>query len=393
MKMRKNLKIFASPIVWVILLIQQQLTKCSYLDITILNDALINDLMQPAFTGVENHLTINDNNKLNKRNKKNNPIQDDISLLTNMLSEIIPAAFAIYSLDLTEGLENNKDNMIGPDTIKIIEGNNKNTPNDYVHFLNFYDFVNIYDKDINNTISKSFNTIKPIKGCEEDIKNNNCNKDNVLKCITLKKDNLSERCKKSLNNSLLYSCSDGIIKYCDDFSKFSKVHKCLKQNYNHLNNNCVNILSYYESIMQKLHKIKNKPYNSQAHLLLEKPKEKDNTSHNNGTPSPTSDTNKLNNNNNDDKNNQYNMLNHDPNVPVESFSEKLRKGYGYMRQPINYSAILDLDFSNYQFKYFLYFFGVLFFSFLIYILVISIKKYCITNKKNIFGKRDNSKLI
>ncbi|CAD2108762.1 conserved Plasmodium protein, unknown function [Plasmodium vinckei] len=386
--MRKNLRIFVSPIVWVILLIQQQLTKCSYLDITILNDALVNDIMQPSFTGVENHLTINDNYKLNKRNKKNNPIQDDISLLTNMLAEIIPAAFAMYSLDLPEDLENNKDNMVGPDTIKIIEDNNKNASNDYVHFLNFYDFVNIYDKDINNTISKSFNTIKPIKGCEEDIKNNNCNKDNVLKCITLKKDNLSERCKKSLNNSLLYSCSDGIMKYCDDFSKFSKVHKCLKQNHNHLNNNCINILSYYESIMQKLHKIKNKPYNSQEHFILEKPKEKD------SIPPPTSDTTKLNNNNNDDKNNQYNMLNHDTNMPVEGFSEKLRKRYGYyIHQPINYSGILDLNFSNYQFKYFLYFFGVLFFSFLLYILVISIKKYCITGKKNIFGKRDSSKLI
>ncbi|CAD2095594.1 conserved Plasmodium protein, unknown function [Plasmodium vinckei brucechwatti] len=386
--MRKNIRIFVSPIVWVILLIQQQLTKCSYLDITILNDALVNDIMQPAFTGVENHLTINDNYKLNKRNKKNNPVQDDISLLTNMLAEIIPAAFAMYSLDLTEDLENNKDNMVGPDTIKIIEGNNKNAPNDYVHFLNFYDFVNIYDKDINNTISKSFNTIKPIKGCEEDIKNNNCNKDNVLKCITLKKDNLSERCKKSLNNSLLYSCSDGIIKYCDDFSKFSKVHKCLKQNHNHLNNNCINILSYYESIMQKLHKIKNKPYNSQEHFILEKPKEKD------STPPPTSDTTQLNNNNNDDKNNKYNMLNHDTNIPVEGFSEKLRKRYGYyIHQPINYSGILDLNFSNYQFKYFLYFFGVLFFSFLLYILVVSIKKYCITSKKNLFGKRDDSKLI
>ncbi|CAD2095642.1 conserved Plasmodium protein, unknown function [Plasmodium vinckei lentum] len=386
--MRKNLRIFVSPIVWVILLIQQQLTKCSYLDITILNDALVNDIMQPAFTGMENHLTINDNYKLNKRNKKNNPVQDDISLLTNMLAEIIPAAFAMYSLDLTEDLENNKDNMVGPDTIKIIEANNKNAPNDYVHFLNFYDFVNIYDKDINNTISKSFNTIKPIKGCEEDIKNNNCNKDNVLKCITLKKDNLSERCKKSLNNSLLYSCSDGIIKYCDDFSKFSKVHKCLKQNHNHLNNNCVNILSYYESIMQKLHKIKNKPYNSQDHFILEQPKEKD------STPPPTSDTTKLNNNNNDDKNNQYNMLNHDTNMPVEGFSEKLRKRYGYyIHQPITYSGILDLNFSNYQFKYFLYFFGVLFFSFLLYILVISIKKYCITGKKNIFRKHDDSKLI
>lgn len=391
--MIKNLRIFISPIIWVILLIQQQLTKSSYLDIKILNDDFFNDLMQPMFTGVGNHLTINDNYKLNKRNKKNNPIQDDITILTNMLAEIIPAAYSIYSLDITEELKKNKGNMTSSDNIKIIKGSNKTLANDYVHFLNFYDFVNIYDKEINNAISKNFNTIKPIKGCEEDIKNHNCHKDNVLKCITLKKKNLSERCKKSLNNSLLYSCSDVINKYCDDFSKFSIVHKCLKQNYNHLNNNCINLLSYYESIMQKLHKIKNKPYNNHGHFILEKTKEKDNTSHINDMSSPISGVAKLNNNNNN-HNNKNNMLNHDLNIPVEGFSEKLRKRYGYyIHQPINYSSILNFNFPSYQFKYFLYFIGLLFFSFLLYILFISIKKYSMVDKKYIFNKRDNSKII
>ncbi|WBY58714.1 hypothetical protein Py17XNL_001105701 [Plasmodium yoelii yoelii] len=392
--MRKNLRIFISPIIWVILLIQQQLTKSSYLDIQILNDDFFNDIMQPMFTGIENHLTINDNYKLNKRNKKNNPIQDDITILTNMLAEIIPTAYAIYSLDINEELEKNKDNMTNQDNIKIIKDSNNTLANDYVHFLNFYDFANIYDKEINNAISKNFNAIKPIKGCEEDIKNHNCHKDNVLKCITLKKDNLSERCKRSLNNSLLYSCSDVINKYCEDFSKFSIVHKCLKQNYNHLNNNCINLLSYYESIMQKLHKIKNKPYNNQNHFILEKSKGKDNTTHSNNMLSSTSVSTKLNHNNNNDKNNQYNMPNHNLNMPVEGFAEKLRKRYGYyIHQPINYSSILDFNFPNYQFKYFLYFIGLLFFSFLLYILFISIKKYCMTEKKYIFGKHDNTKII
>lgn len=113
-------------------------------------------------------------NQINEKKRNNDVMIDDIFLLTTMLSQILPSSFSIYPLNLTN---------------ETLTTNNND-------FNNFLDLINIYDADINQTITNHLNKIQPIKGCEDDIKNNNCDKD-VLTCITLKKKKLSKSCKKN----------------------------------------------------------------------------------------------------------------------------------------------------------------------------------------------------
>ncbi|KYO02001.1 hypothetical protein PGSY75_0630400 [Plasmodium gaboni] len=334
-------------------------------DVSLIGDELFDNVFKADIPYMGNHLTFNENNKSNKRKKRNNDVMvDDIFLLTSMLSQILPSSFSIYPLNLTN---------------ETLTTNNND-------FNNFLDLINIYDADINQTITNHLNKIQPIKGCENDIKNNNCDKD-VLTCITLKKNKLSESCKKSLSNSLLYSCIDDILNYCNDYSKFSKVHKCLKTNFYHLKDQCLNILSYYEDIMQKLHKMKRKPYDKQEHLFLEKGEKKKNDSQNENIKIGNDNSNNNNNMynlksatpiNNNNNTNQYNILNHSNEQKVPTMAENLRKNYGhYIFPTMDFNYLFDFNSINFTNKYTLYVFEILFISLLLYILIIYVKKFYI----------------
>ncbi|SBS85127.1 conserved Plasmodium protein, unknown function [Plasmodium ovale] len=381
--MKKVINIIFPPIAYFLLLGHQKPAISSYVDVTLLSDDILDTMMKTELSYMGNHLTSNENNKLSKRKKRNDTVTDDIYFLTSMLSQIIPPNFSVYSLNLPD------------ETI--------NTNNSDIN--NFLDLVNIYDPDINNTITNHFNQIQPIKGCEDDIKNHNCHRD-VLTCITLKKNYLSESCKKSLSNSLLYSCADDFLFYCKDYSKFSKVYKCLKKNFYHLSNQCLNILSYYEDIMQKLHKIKSKPYDKKEHLFLEQ--EKENTLGSNtdratigSIGSKGSSSNHAFGNYNlkgtDTGNNkpdeQYHLFNNHTINSKPTMADNLRKGYGhYIFPSMDYNYIFDFNSRSYEYKYFLYFFECLFISFLLYILIICIKKYYVTDPNKFFFHNEKSKL-
>ncbi|ETW19544.1 hypothetical protein PFAG_01538 [Plasmodium falciparum Santa Lucia] len=350
-------------------------------DVSLIGDDLFDNIFKPDIPYMGNHLTFNENNKSNKRKKRNNDVMiDDIFLLTTMLSQILPSSFSIYPLNLTN---------------ETLTTNNND-------FNNFLDLINIYDADINQTITNHLNKIQPIKGCEDDIKNNNCDKD-VLTCITLKKNKLSESCKKSLSNSLLYSCIDDILTYCKDYSKFSKVHKCLKTNFYHLKDQCLNILSYYEDIMQKLHKMKSIPYDKQEHLFLEKGEKiknnaqneniKNSSNNNNNVYNLKSETPINNNNNNNNNNNKYNILNHSNEQKIPTMAENLRKTYGhYIFPTMDFNYLFDFNSFNFTNKYTLYVFEILFISLLLYILIIYIKKFYMQDTPNFTTNNPKTKL-
>ncbi|CAA9989019.1 conserved Plasmodium protein, unknown function [Plasmodium knowlesi strain H] len=364
-----------SPIVYALLLLYQKATKSSYVDVTVLNDNLFDDMIKTELSFMSNHLTFNDNNKSNRRKKRNDGAVDDLVLLTSMLSQIIPSNFSIYSLDIPNQVVSSASNDVN----------------------NFLDFINLYDTEINNTVTNHLNQTQPVKGCEDDIKNNNCGSD-VLTCITLKKDKLSDTCKKSLSNSLLYSCIDDVVLYCEDYSKFSKVHNCLKKNFYQLSNKCLNILSYYENIMHKLHKIKNKPYNNQEHLFLEREKEGvtvGNSSNGNDRDNNTLDG-KYNRSANDSRNGnnaKYNLLNDNGANRKSTMADNLRKGYGhYIFPSIDYNSLIDLKSRSIGYKSFLYFCVCLLIFFLLYILIICIKKYYVADSNNFFVKTEKTKL-
>ncbi|GAB67255.1 hypothetical protein PCYB_112760 [Plasmodium cynomolgi strain B] len=348
-----------SPIVYALLLLYQKAAKSSYVDITLLNDNFFDDMLKTELSYMSNHLTFNDNNKSNKRKKRNDAAVDDVVLLTNIPNEMTSSA-----------------------------SNDVN---------NFLDLINLYDSEINNTVTNHLNQTQPVKGCEDDIKNNNCDRD-VLTCITLKKDKLSDSCKKSLSNSLLYSCIDDVMLYCGDYSKFSKVHKCLKKNFYHLSNKCLNILSYYENIMHKLHKIKNKPYSNQEHLFLEREKggatvgnSSNVNDHDNNTPGG-----KYNRTVNDSRNGndaKYNLFNDNDANHKSTMADNLRKGYGhYIFPSMDYNYLIDFKSRSFGYKSFLYFFVCLLISFLLYILIICIKKYYVADSNNFFVKAEKTKL-
>ncbi|ANQ08997.1 Uncharacterized protein PCOAH_00033750 [Plasmodium coatneyi] len=363
-----------SPIVYALLLLYQKEANSSYVDVTLLNDNLFDDMIKTELSYMSNHLTFNDNNKSNRRKKRNDPAVDDLVLLTSMLSQIIPSNFSIYSLDIPNQTVSSASNDVN----------------------NFLDFINLYDSEINNTVTNHLNQTQPVKGCEDDIKNNNCGED-VLTCITLKKDKLSDSCKKSLSNSLLYSCIDDVMLYCADYSKFSKVHKCLKKNFYHLRNKCLNILSYYENIMHKLHKIKNKPYKNEEHLFLER--EKGGVTVGNSSSANDHDNNipdgKYNRTVNDSRNGndaKYNLLNDSDSNPKSTMADNLRKGYGhYIFPSMDYNYLLDFNSRSISYKSFLYFCVCLLISFLLYILIICIKKYYVTDSNNFFVKAEKTK--
>ncbi|GAW81727.1 hypothetical protein, conserved [Plasmodium gonderi] len=378
--MKKITKICFSPVMYTLLLLYRKPVKSSYVDITLLSDNMFDNMLKTELSYMSNHLTFNENNKSNKRRKRNDSTVDDIVLLTSMLSQIIPSNFSIYPLDIPNETVSNNSNDVN----------------------NFLDLINIYDADIDNTVTNHLSQTQAIKGCEDDIKNNNCDRD-VLTCITLKKNKLSDSCKKSLSNSLLYSCVDDFLLYCMDYSKFSKVYKCLKKNFYHLSNKCLNILSYYENIMQKLHKIKNKPYNNQDHLFLEKDKGSNAAGNSSSFSVSTS------NNNHDgtahnkynlkatdienEKDDKYNLFKDNSENQKPTMADNLRKGYGhYIFPSTDYNYLIDFKLINYEYKYFLFFFVSLLISFLLYILVICVKKYYLTDSSNYFVKSEKVKL-
>ncbi|SBS96546.1 conserved Plasmodium protein, unknown function [Plasmodium malariae] len=393
--MKKVVRIFFSPIVSFLLLLHQKITISSYLDVTLFNDDIFDSMLKSELSYMSNHLSFNENNKSNKRKKRNDSATDDIYILTQMLSQIIPYNFSIYSLSLPDETVSNNNSDVN----------------------NFLDLINMYDADINNTITHHLNKTEPIKGCENDIKNHNCDKD-VLSCITLKKNYLSETCKKSLNNSLLYSCVDDFLHYCSDYTKFSKIHKCLKKNFYHLNDKCLNILSYYEHIVQKLHKIKRKPYDNQEHLFLEKDKGKEKSdkadtkvngssinSSSSRTGSVVRESNsgknlvgskynlKATDTGNDKNDEKYNLFNKNSFEREPTIVDSIRKGYGHYFFPsMDYNNLFDFNSRTYEYKYYMYFVACLFILFLFYILVISVKKYYTADSNSFLVHNEKTKL-
>ncbi|CRH00833.1 conserved Plasmodium protein, unknown function [Plasmodium relictum] len=362
--MKKVVKVSFLLIVYYIFLLLHKVTICVYIDISHFNDDLFDSILKSDLSYMSNHLTINENNKSNKRKKRNESDIDDINILTDMLSRIIPYNFSVYSISV-------------PDE-------NMSSYNSEIN--NFLDFVNIYDHDINNTIVHHLNQTQPIKGCENDIKNYNCDKD-ILKCITLNKKGLSQSCQNSLNNSLLYSCIDDSELFCNDYSKFSKIYKCLKENFFQLGNKCLNILSYYEKIMQKLHKIKSKPYDNQDYLLFEKEKinfvDGDNNVDNTNNLKITIEFNE------DD--NKKHILN-GSSKQKSNVSDNLRKEYSSILPSVHHNNLADFKPKNYVYKYFLYFFEFLFILFIVYILIIYIKKYYVLNSNKFYIIKEKNKL-
>ncbi|CRG93881.1 conserved Plasmodium protein, unknown function [Plasmodium gallinaceum] len=362
--MKKVVKVSFLVVVFYMFLLLQKVTICTYIDITHFSEDLIDNIMKSEIY-MSNHLKFNENNKSNKRKKRNESDIDDINLLTSMLSQIIPYNFSFYSITIPDG---------------NIDSFNSDTNN-------FLDLVNIYDPDINNTITHHLNKTQPIKGCENDIKNYNCDKD-VIKCITLNKKDLSESCKKSLNNSLLYSCIDDFLLYCIDYSKFSKVYKCLKENFFQLSNKCLNILSYYENIMQKLHKMKSKPYDNEEFIFFEKDKINFSDSKNN-----IDSTNNLKKNSESNENNNKQNILHSSNKQKLDISDNLRKEYShYILPSMNYHYLGHIRPKNYFYKYILYFFEFLFILFVVYVIIIYIKKYYVMDSNKFYIIKEKKKL-
>ncbi|KJP85817.1 hypothetical protein AK88_04524 [Plasmodium fragile] len=384
--MKKIAQRYFFPIVYGLLLLYEKAANSSYVDITVLSDNFFDDMLKTELSYMSNHLTFNDNNKSNKRRKRNDGAVDDLVLLTSMLSQIIPSNFSIYSLDIPNEMANSASSAGSVGSVSSASS----VSNDVNNFL---DLINLYDSEINNTVTHHLNQTQPVKGCEDDIKNNNCDRD-VLTCITLKKDKLSDSCKKSLSNSLVYSCIDDVIRYCGDYSKFSKVHKCLKKNFYQLSNKCLNILSYYENIIDKLHKIKNKPYNNQEHLFLES--EKGGVTVGNSSDANDNDNKTLdgtyNGTINDSRNGndtKYNLLNDNDGNNKSTMADNLRKGYGhYILPSMDYNYLIDFKSRGFEYKSILYFVVCLLISLLLYILIICIKKYYVADSNTFFVKAE-----
>ncbi|VWU52172.1 conserved protein, unknown function [Hepatocystis sp. ex Piliocolobus tephrosceles] len=388
--------------VYIVLLLYQKPVS-SYMDTSILNDGILNNFIKSDIEYMGNHLSFNDNNSSNKRKKRTDSSDSDL-LLLNILSEIIPSNFSVYSVSYYDGIIDVNDNI---NNVPSIDDNTT------VYTINanpFIDLTNMYNSEFINTVTEFLNKSEPIKGCEEDINTYNCH-ENVLSCISLKKNYLSESCKKKLNNSLLYSCNDDISRYCDsNNTKFSKIYKCLKKNFYHITHDCLNILSYYENVMQKLHEVKNKPYSLQNHLFLEDYNDNNylktenatitttttttdnSTNKNNNKSHNLKDTNKQNNqqtNNNNNNNNNNGVNNTKP-----TMVENLRKGYGQYFLPkttqnflFNYNSQ-----TNYKYRYVISFIKYFLIMLILYIFVVYIIKYYVKDSLRLFGNNTQEKL-